>query len=136
MTRLRASMLNTKKAKLSRRKPPSIFKRSCNLLRGLFYACMAVSRGFCFSLDIKKHPAMSGEVCVVSTKGAGLFVIAHEHQQELEHVQEIKIEVQCAKDGGFGEPLLIAMMGVGQILILDILRVIGGETGKYQNTNC
>ena len=136
MTRLRASMLNTKKAKLSRRKPLQFSKGRALNCAAFFYACMAVSRGFCFSLDIKKHPAMSGEVCVVSTKGAGLFVIAHEHQQELEHVQEIKIEVQCAKDGGFGEPLLIAMMGVGQILILDILRVIGGETGKYQNTNC
>ena len=135
MTRLRASMLNTKKAKLSRRKPPSILKGRAINCAAFFDACMAVSRGFCFSLDIKKHPAMSGEVCVVSTKGAGLFVIAHEHQQELEHVQEIKIEVQCAKDGGFGEPLLIAVMGVGQILILDILRVIGGETGKDQDTN-
>ena len=136
MTRLRASMLNTKKAKLSRRKPPSIFKRSCNQLRGLFLCVYGSQPRVLFQLGHKKTPRHVWRGVRWSTKGAGLFVIAHEHQQELEHVQEIKIEVQCAKDGGFGEPLLIAMMGVGQILILDILRVIGGETGKYQNTNC
>ena len=39
----------------------------------------------------KNHPAISGEVHVAPVKEAGLFVVAHEHQQELEHVQEIKV---------------------------------------------
>ena len=100
-----------------------------------FFVRVTASRGFGFSLTIKKHPAISGEVCLGSAKAAGLFVVAHEHQQKLKHVQEIKVEVQRAEDGGFGEPLLIAVMGVGQILILDILRVIGREPGKDQNTD-
>ncbi len=136
MTRLRGNMLNTKKAKLNRRKPPSISKNPCTVLRGFFFAHIKDSQGSDDSLGTKKHPAISGEVHVASTKEAGLFVVAHEHQQELEHVQEIKVEVQGAEDGGFGKPLLIAMMGMRQIFILNILCVIGGETGKYQHSNC
>ena len=136
MIRLRANMLNTKKAKLSRQKPPSICKKPCTELRGFFFAHIKDSQASDDSLGTKKHPAMSGEVHVAPAKEAGLFVVSHEHQQELEHVQEIKVEVQGAEDGGFSKPLLIAMMGMRQIFILNILRVIGGETGKYQHANC
>ena len=92
MIRLRANMLNTKKAKLSRRKPPSICKKPCTELRGFFFARIKDSQGSDDSLGTKKHPAISGEVQVASAKEAGLFVIAHEHQQELEHVQERNIK--------------------------------------------
>ena len=136
MIRLRANMLNTKKAKLSRRKRPSICKKPCTELLGFFFAHIKDSQASDDSLGTKKHPAISGEVQVASAKEAGLFVVAHEHQQELEHVQEIKVEVQGAEDGGFSKPLLIAMMGMRQIFILNILCVIGGETGKYQHSNC
>jgi hypothetical protein len=86
-------MLNTKKAKLSRRKPPSIFKKPCTDLRGFFCVHMTVSQGSDDSVGTKKHLAISGEVRVALAKYAGLFVVAHEHQQELKHVQEIKVEV-------------------------------------------
>jgi hypothetical protein len=61
---------------------------------------------------------------------AALFLLAHEHQQELEHVQEADVEAERAVDGGLFQPLLIAVHGVGHVIAFDLLRVERGQAGE------
>ena len=65
----------------------------------------------------------------------GLFLLTHEHQHELEHVQEADVEVQRAVIGRLVEPFLITLRGVRDVGALDLLRVIGRQTREDQKSD-
>ena len=133
MIRLYVSMLNIKKAKLSRQTPTCVLKG--HAIAWPFSMAHASGAACIVQADKKTpHQFWQGVGSFVCFK-AGLLSVTHQHQQEGEHVQEVKIQVQRSEDGGFGQPFLISVVRMCQILILDVLRVIGCEACEYQNAN-
>src|SRR3569833_1886927 len=63
---------------------------------------------------------------------SALPAVAHEAQQEQEHVHEVEIEAEGAENGAFHRHLAIANREVDA---LDDLRIVGGQAGEHEHAN-
>ena len=66
---------------------------------------------------------------------AVLLAVAEQLEQEHEHVDKVEIEVQGPHDRRLAQPFAVAMCGVCEVVILDLLCVVGCEACKDQNTD-
>ncbi|PRD40051.1 UNVERIFIED_CONTAM: rpmG [Trichonephila clavipes] len=64
-----------------------------------------------------------------------LFAVARELQQEHEQVDEVEVEVQRPHDRRLCQPLLIAILGVLDVGVLDVLRVVCRQAREDQHTD-
>src|SRR3990170_4134920 len=67
-----------------------------------------------------------------SAVNSRLFAVAHEAEQEGEHVDEVEIEVQRPHDHD-----LAHHVGAGDMIVhaLDLLRVVSGKAGEQQHAD-